>query len=164
MIFLCPQLTSQDSSGTSAASFRESLATCTTGLWKEASTENGFQHPSLQRAMSLSAETNRLERQGQGHVLGPGASVFSQHFDPWAWRCTSAGNSQEVKRSDVNQTAAIFHAMLEIKQVLAESCAVQRLRAEVALGPGLPFRLLCCPLVSLNKDTAPHKPQPLSRQ
>lgn len=97
MIFLCPQLTSQDSSGPFAASFRVSLATCTTGLWKEASTENGFRHPSLQRMMSLSADTSRLERQGQGSVLGPGAAVFCQPFDPWGRRFTSAGNSQEVK-------------------------------------------------------------------
>lgn len=78
MIFLCPQLTSQDSSGTFAASFRVSLATGTTGLWKEASTEDGFQHPSLQRMTFLSAETSRLERQGQGNGLGPGAAVLYQ--------------------------------------------------------------------------------------
>lgn len=37
-----------------------SPATCTTGLGKEVTTENGFQHFSLHRMMSLSEETTRL--------------------------------------------------------------------------------------------------------
>lgn len=73
-----------------------SPATCTTGLGKEVSTENGFQHSSLQRTTSLSAETTRLEGQGRG-VLDREAAVLYQHFDPWTWRLASAGDSQEVK-------------------------------------------------------------------
>lgn len=97
MIVLCPQPTKSRLQLGFDRLLPVSPATCTTGLGKEVSTENGFQLSSLQRTMLLSVETIRLERQGRGSVLGREAAVLYQHFDPWTWRLASAGNSQEVK-------------------------------------------------------------------
>lgn len=90
--FPCPQLTKAGLHLDFAASFRVSLATRTTGLWKEASTENGFQHPSLQWAASLSDLSDKDKELCWAEELPGSAS-----FDPWAWRFTSAMNSQGVK-------------------------------------------------------------------